>query len=83
MTRRVATRRAREGDTGHIITGIGFAWSCSCGERGRVRGSWNEAAAEGREHQADHEDAGRVSPFPPPPEPAPGGPRHPIKDVQP
>lgn len=54
VTRRAAVRRAREGDTGHVVTGIGFAFECSCGERGKIRPNWNQAMQDGREHAAEH-----------------------------
>ena len=52
--RRIAIKRPREGDTGHVIQGIGFSFECSCGERGKVRRSWNAAVADGRQHAASH-----------------------------
>jgi hypothetical protein len=47
-------KRPREHDTGHVVTGIGFAFECSCGERGKVRPSWNAAMQDGRDHAAEH-----------------------------
>lgn len=58
VTRRAAIRRAREHDTGHLITGIGFVFECSCGERGKNRRSYREAMQEGREHAAEHAATG-------------------------
>lgn len=52
--RSVKIKSARDGDTGHVIRGIGFAYDCTCGARGSVRKSWNEAMQDGRDHQAEH-----------------------------
>jgi hypothetical protein len=54
VTRRAAIRRPREHDTGHHLIGVGFAFSCSCGEHGRNRATWAEARQDGREHAAEH-----------------------------
>jgi hypothetical protein len=56
VTRRAAVKRPRDRDTGHVVTGIGFAFECSCGERGKVRPSWNAAMQDGREHAAEHDN---------------------------
>lgn len=32
------------------LRGIGYAWRCSCGERGRVEGTHNDARLAGRAH---------------------------------
>jgi hypothetical protein len=53
-TRRAAVKRPREHDTGHVVTGIGFAFECSCGERGNVRKSYRAAMDDGRDHAAAH-----------------------------
>jgi hypothetical protein len=55
VTRRAAVKRPREHDTGHIITGIGFAFECSCGASGRVTRSYKAAMQQGREHAAEHQ----------------------------
>lgn len=34
------------------LHGIGYAWRCSCGERGAIHGSHRSARAAGREHAA-------------------------------
>jgi hypothetical protein len=57
VTRRAAVKRPREHDTGHVVTGIGYAFSCSCGERGKLTATYREAMQAGREHAAEH--AGR------------------------
>jgi hypothetical protein len=54
VTRRAALKRPREHDTGHLVTGIGFAFECSCGARGRNRPTWRDAMQEGRDHAAAH-----------------------------
>lgn len=54
-TRPVRTRRPREHDSGHVLTGIGHSWRCSCGETGPILPTWREAMQAGREHAAQHE----------------------------
>jgi len=44
----------REGDTGHVIVGIGYSWACSCDEVGKVFKTWREAYDDGRAHAAMH-----------------------------
>jgi hypothetical protein len=53
-TRRAAIKRPREHDTGHVVTGIGFAFECSCGEHGAIRRDRSTAMQEGRDHAAEH-----------------------------
>jgi hypothetical protein len=53
-TRPVRLKREREGDTGHVIRGIGYSSHCSCGWRSPVKSAWNEAMQAGREHAAEH-----------------------------
>jgi hypothetical protein len=54
-TRRAAVKRQREHDTGHVVTGIGFAFECSCSEHGKVVRSYQAAMREGRAHAAEHQ----------------------------
>lgn len=54
VTRRAVVKRPREHDTGHHLIGVGFAFSCSCGERGRNRQTWSEARRDGAEHAREH-----------------------------
>lgn len=53
-TRRAAVKLPRDGDSGHHLIGVGFAFSCSCGARGRNRPTWREAMQQGREHAREH-----------------------------
>lgn len=54
VTRRTAVKLLREHDTGHVVTGIGYRFECSCGERGKIRASYREAMQAGREHADAH-----------------------------
>lgn len=38
----------------HVVTGIGYSSSCSCGWRSPLRNTFRAAMQSGREHARDH-----------------------------
>jgi hypothetical protein len=42
---------------------VGYRMVCTCGERGKVRGSFSGARADLREHRAATDDGEGVAPF--------------------
>lgn len=68
----VRVKRPREHDSGHVVTGIGYSFRCSCGQRGKIERSYREAMNAGVVHAAMHAsdyEPGSITPppsFPPP-----------------